>query len=460
MTGTYPRGAFSALREQVRTLEVATYTEGHEFNLAEERVKLCAWQEARFPPKCFPSSAAGRNWAGLSCQSLPGNDNLVVLSNQLWEQRFGRDPGIVGRSIELEGVNRPVLGVMPAEFRFPSTKTLFWIPLHVDPRENATYWRGDYMPVIGRLRPGFRLHQASAEIRLFQSRVGALFPWRMPAAWNADIDVVPLKNDMVSDVRARLLMLLAAVALVLLMHAPTSRILPCRAQRHGQKSWAFVPRWVRNADASSASSSTESLLLACLGGGLGLGMAAAGLRLFKAFFRQARPVLPKCTWTGAYFCFPAGSHCSLASSSELRPPLQTSRSAITQSVNSSERGSSTSVSQRLRNSLAVAEVAFAVLLVTAAGLLIRSFWALSHVKTGFQAEHVLTARITPNESFCSDTARCLSFYRSVLDKVQHEPGVNGAALVNTLPLNGRVAKRAVGIEGLSLPAGESSRSSG
>ena len=150
VTGTYPRGAFSALREQVRTLEVATYTEGHEFNLAGagEAVRLAGSHVSAEMFSVLGSRAElGRTF--LPGEDLPGNDNLVVLSNQLWEQRFGRDPGIVGRSIELEGVNRQVIGVMPAEFRFPSAKTLFWIPLHVDPREDATYWRGDYMPVIG-----------------------------------------------------------------------------------------------------------------------------------------------------------------------------------------------------------------------------------------------------------------------------------------------------------------------
>jgi predicted permease len=108
----------------------------------------------------------------------------------------------------------------------------------------------------------------------------------------------------------------------------------------------------------------------------------------------------------------------------------------------------------LRSSLAIAQVAFAVLLVIAAGLLIRSFWAISHVNPGFRAEHILTARLTPNESFCSDAARCLSFYRTVQDQVQAYPGTSGVALVNTLPLGGRVSKRSLDVENYDVPAGE------
>jgi putative ABC transport system permease protein len=109
-----------------------------------------------------------------------------------------------------------------------------------------------------------------------------------------------------------------------------------------------------------------------------------------------------------------------------------------------------SVSRGLRGSLAIAEVALSVLLVIAAGLLIRSFWALSHVDTGFRAEKVLTARITPDESFCSDPARCLASYRSLLDRVRTTPGIKSASLVNTLPLGGRVAKRSFDLEDFTV----------
>ena len=99
------------------------------------------------------------------------------------------------------------------------------------------------------------------------------------------------------------------------------------------------------------------------------------------------------------------------------------------------------------------EVGFAALLIISAGLLIRSFWALSHVDPGFRPEQLITARITPNQSFCSDPERCLAFYSSLIDQVQTSPGVRGAALVNTLPLGGRVAKRSVNVENYVSPTG-------
>ena len=218
VTGSYPNGGLVAMREQVHTMDVGAYAEGHDFNLTGmgEPVRLTGTLvSAQLLSILGTRPELGRTF--YPGEDRAGQDNSVVLSHALWEQRFGKDATIIGRSIQLEGVGRQVVGVMPASFGFPSAKADFWVPLHNDPANVVAYWAGDYMPVIGRLRPGFTIAQAHAEIRLFQSHVFALFPWKMPVAWNADVSVVPLQNGMVSDVRSRLLMLLGAVALVLLI---------------------------------------------------------------------------------------------------------------------------------------------------------------------------------------------------------------------------------------------------
>lgn len=218
VTGTYPRGAFVAMREQMHTIDVAAYFEGHEFNLTGrgEPVRLTGTLvSAELLSILGARPELGRTFE--RGEDIPGRDNYVILSHALWRQSFGSDSAIIGRSIEIEGVSRQVVGVMPADFRFPSTKTQIWIPLHNDPRSVFEYWAGDFMPVIGRLRPGATLQQAHSEIRIFQSHVFALFPWPMPASWNADVSVTQLQNGMVAEVRARLLMLLGAVTLVLLI---------------------------------------------------------------------------------------------------------------------------------------------------------------------------------------------------------------------------------------------------
>ena len=172
---TYPPGALAAMREQVHTMDVGGYSEGHEFNLTRhgEPVRLTSTLvSAELFSILGVRPELGRTF--YPGEDRAGQDNYVVLSHALWEQRFRRDATIIGRSIELEGVSREVIGVMPADFHFPSNKSQLWLPLHNDPRAQG-YWADDFMPVIGRLRPGATLQQADAEVRLFQSHVANCF---------------------------------------------------------------------------------------------------------------------------------------------------------------------------------------------------------------------------------------------------------------------------------------------
>jgi predicted permease len=450
VTGFYPRGAFAAMREQIRTMDVGAYAEGHEFNLTGlgEPVRLTGTMvSADLLSILGTRPELGRTF--YPGEDRAGQDTYVVLSHALWEQRFGKDPSILGRSVELEGVSRQVVGVMPADFRFPSAKTQVWIPLHNDPRSVPAYWAGDFMPVIGRLRPGFSVPQAHAEIRMFQSNVGALFPWQMPATWNADVSVVQLKNVLVSDVRTRLFMLLGAVALVLLIACANVANLTLSRAATREKEIGIRSALGARPQRLVRQLLTESVVLASAGGLLGLFVATAGLSLLKTALPADTPRLTDVHMDWRVLAFSAALTLFTGLVFGLAPALQSSRAALSETLNSGGRGAAISVSHRLRSSLAMGEIGFAVLLVVAAGLLIRSFWALSHVNPGFQSEHVFTAHITPDESFCSDPARCLTFYRNVLDRVQSAPGVKTVGLVNTLPLGGRVAKRSLEVEGFT-----------
>ena len=150
----------------MRALDVATYAEGHEFNLTGpgEPVRLAGtFVSAELFSVLNARPEKGRTF--YPGEDAAGQDNYVVLSHQLWEQRFAGDSTIIGRSIELEGVNRQVVGVMPESFRFPSAKTELWIPLHNDPRSVYEYWAGDFMPVVGRLHRDVGIAEARGEIR-------------------------------------------------------------------------------------------------------------------------------------------------------------------------------------------------------------------------------------------------------------------------------------------------------
>ena len=447
ITGTYPKGGVVAMREQMRTMDVAAYYEGHEFNLAGqgEPLRLTGTVvSAEFFSILGARPELGRTF--VSGEDVPGQDNYVVLSHALWQQRFASDPTIIGRPIQLEGVSRQVVGVMPADFRFPSSKTQIWVPLRNDPRNTILYWADDYMPVIGRLRPGATPEQARAEIRLFQSRVGALFPWQMPKDWNADISVLPLRSGMVADVRLRLLMLLGAVTLVVLIACANVANLTLARSATREKEIAVRTALGAGRRRILTQLLTESIALASLGGLLGLALATKGFSSLKAMLPADTPRLADAHIDWRVLVFTGGLAILTGLLSGLAPALQSSRKAPVETLRSGGRAGTLSLSPRLRNGLVVAEVAFAMLLVTAAGLLIRSFWALSHVNPGFRSEHILTARISPNQSFCNNSERCLAFYRTLLEQVRTSPGVDSAALVNTLPLGGRVAKRSLDVE--------------
>jgi predicted permease len=455
VTGTYPKGALVAMRAQMRTMDVGSYVEGQELNLTGlgEPVRLTgASVSAELFSILGASAELGRTF--YPGEDLPGQDNFVILSRALWEERFGGDTNILGKSIELGGVSRQVIGVMPAEFRFPSTKTQVWIPLHNDSRNTVNFWAGDFMPGIARLRPGSTIQQSQAEIRMFQSHVGRLFPWPMPASWNANVSVVPLQNGMVADVRARLLILLGAVGLILLIACSNVANLTLSRAATREKEIGIRSALGAGRHRITRQLLTESVLQALFGGLVGLALAKEGLALLKTVLPADTPRLAEAQIDWHVLVFTAALATLTGMVFGLAPALHSAGGLLTESLNSGGRGTSLSVSQRLRSGLVIAEVAFAVLLVTAAGLMIRSFWAISHVNPGFRAEHILTARITPNESFCSDAKRCLAFYRNVREQVQAFPGTSGAALVNTLPLGGRVSKRSLDVEGFVVPAGE------
>jgi len=456
ITGSYPRGAFAAMREQIRSAEVAAYAEGHEFNLtgSGEPVRLKAtlvsselFSVLGVAPRLGRAFQPG--------EDLAGHGQVLVLSNALWQGRFGGDPNIVGRVISLDGVPREVVGVMPPEFRFPSSATDIWVPLEIDPRNVISYWASDFMPVIGRLHDGVSVEQASAEARLFQSHVRALFPWPMSKGWNADVSVLPLQTAMVQDTRSRLIILLAAVALVLLIACANVANLTLSRESARAREIAIRASLGAGRNRIVRQLLTESLVIAAAGGVLGFLLAGLGLSVLKSSLPADTPRLSEVIIDWPVLLFTAALAVATGIISGLAPALQSVRTEPAGRLHTGGRGSATSISRSLRAALVIGELSLAVVLVCGAGLLIRSLWALSHVDPGFLSEHVVTAHITPNESFCNDVPRCVGFYRSLTGKVQSLPGVNGAALISTLPLNGRVSKRSVDIENDRTPPGES-----
>ena len=456
VTGSYPQGGVVALREQATTMDVASYAEGHDFNMTGwgEPLRLTGTiVSAELFSILGTPPALGRTF--VPGEDLAGRDQAVIVSHALWQQRFGSDPAVIGRSLTLDGVGHLIVGVMPAGFGFPSSRTELWKPLHIDSRRAETYWAGDYIPVVGRLRPGVSIEQAASEARLLQSRLPALFPWPMPSTWNADVSAVALRDDMVGDVRTRLLLLLGAVGLVLgIACANVANLLLSRgAIREGEIAvrvalGAGRLRIIRQL-------LTESVLLACAGAVLGMGLAASGLNLLKAALPADTPRLAEVSLDWRVLGFAAALAIAAAVIFGLAPSLHAARLTLTDSLKSGTRGGSAAGAQRVRRALVVAEVALAAMLLAASGVLIRSFWNLSRVNPGFGSERVLTMRISPNDTYCANADRCVSVHRAFLDRVRALPGLRDAAVINSLPLGGRISKRAVSVQGVVAGRNES-----
>jgi len=455
ITGPYPNGAFAAMRRELRTLDVGAYADGHFLTLTGRGmpVRLAGTRvSAELFSTLGVTPAIGR-WLRAGEDESP-NDRFAILSHASWQTRFGGDPLILGQSIELDGQPHEVVAVMPAAFEFPSRRTEVWVPLRLDPRNTARYWAGDFMPVIGRLRHGASLADAHAEIRLFQSRIGARFPWKMPAEWNKDVSAIPLHEALVGDVKTRFLIMLAAVAAVLLIacanvaNLSLSRAAARRREISIRSALGAAPRRV------AQQLITESIVLAFLGAGAGVLVAAEGLSVLKLVLPPDTPRLMETyvSWRALLFAgvLAIVTGCAFG----LAPVVQAARARLEGALDSGSRGSGSVVAAPLRAALTVAQVACAVLLLIAAGLLVRSLWALSRGDPGFHADQVVTARIAPAESVCGTADRCLTFYRELERQVQAAPGVRAAAFVNTLPLTGAIAKRSMVLAGYTVPEGK------
>ena len=292
---------------------------------------------------------------------------------------------------------------------------------------------------------------AHAEIRFFQSRIATRFPWKMPADWNQNVTVIPLRDALVGSVKARLLILIAAAALVLLTACANVANLSLSKAAARQREIGIRTAIGASPRRIARQLLTENIVLAFFGGGVGLLFAWQSLAVLKLVLPPDTPRLADVHLNWRVLVFTAVVSILTGCAFGIAPVLSALRLRLRTVLDSGGRGSSPVVAGPLRAVLTVAQIACAVLLVIAAGLLVRSLWSLSRSDPGFRRDQVVTARISPTESLCDTTERCLAFYHELDDKAQGATGVSGAALVNTFPLTGAVAKRSLEIEGFVVP---------
>jgi predicted permease len=433
----YPKGPLAMMQARSRTMDLVGYTDNEYFNLTGSGT----------PVRLTGNEVSANLFALLGCKAAlgrtfhkgenePGADQQVMLSHALWQQRFGSDPAIVGRSITLEGLNRQVVGIMPASFDFPSPKTQLWIPLRMDPRAIGDYWGSSYMALIGRLRADATLAQARSELASMTPAVLAAFPWRMPNDAFAHGTVMTLDEDLVGDSKPKLLILLGAVFFLLLIAcANVANLLLARSITRrkevaarvalGASRWRIIRQLL-----------TESVLLSAAGGLLGLLIASYGIRILKFTLLAGMPRIEGVDLDATVLLFTAFLTMLTSFVFGLIPARDSSNLNLMTTLKSGGERGGTATHDATRAMLVVGEIAISVVLVIAAGLCVRSLWKLSNVNPGFSTEHIIMARITPNQTFCDVPTRCFNFYSDLVSRARALPGVRDVAAVNDLPLSG------------------------
>jgi len=376
-------------------------------------------------------------------EDQPGHTHVVILSYRFWQEHFGANPDIVNHNITMDGQNYLVAGVMPASFRFPDFGQM-WTPMGWTDKEAAVR-NEHHSVVIARLKRGVTLQQAQAEMNTISSRLEQLYP-ADDKGWGAV--VVPLHRDMVSDVRPALLVLLGAVAFVLLIACANVANLALAKTFARQKEIAIRSALGATATRVVRQILTESVLLAGVGGVLGLVVAYFGQNLILAFLKNQLPASFTAGLDVKVLGFTLCLSLMTGVFAGLLPAMRLARSnvneALKQGLGRTDAGSG---SQATRRVLVVAEVALSLLLLVGAGLMIRSFQQLQNVAPGFESHGVLTMNAAIARAKFSEATGEINFFEQVLQRVRALPGVESAGVIDDIPLDTNGSHQPIQIEG-------------
>ena len=383
-------------------------------------------------------------------ENQPGNDAVAVITHSLWQRRFGGDPNILNKTIQLNSITRTIVGVMPERFNFPKGSEVY-APLAITP-ELARNRRSHSFYVIGRLRPGVSLQTAQAEIDTITTRLEKQYP---ETNTGLGANVYPIVKDTVRQYDTAIWISMAAVAFVLLIAcANVANLMLARASGRqkemalrsalGASRWRIIRQLL-----------TESVIVSLIGGTLGVLFAVWGIDALRAANPgEAARFAPG--WHNLGINLPVlGFTCALSLASGilfgLAPAWKVSKPNLNNALKDGGRQSASS-SSRLRGSLVVVEMALSLVLLIGAGLMVRSFLALLKTDQGFNHESLLTMNlILPVAKYGDDPQRA-AFYSDLVSRVKALPGVQSTGVVNYLPLGGANSSDYFLVEGVPEPA--------
>src|SRR5436853_2391722 len=414
-----------------------------------ERV-IGRWVTASFFPTLGVQPHIGRFFN--EAEDQPSAERVIVISYALWQRRYGGDETLIGRTVRYNGESWTVIGVMPADFDFYGTTNAnndFYMPLgRLTDQEYMHDRHSHTVMVTGRLRPGVSLERAQAEMQTIAAQLAEAHP---ESNIGNSVKLSSFLDDYVGDVRPALLVIMAAVAFVLLIACVNvANLLLARAASRqkeiavrlalGAGRWRIIRQLL-----------TESVVLAVLGGALGLLLAAWGIELLLRLNPDSLPRLEQITIDPRVLGFTLFVTLITGIVFGLAPALQTTRVDLQDALKEGSRAASGSTgSRRLRGALVITEIALSLVLLISAGLLLTSFRQLMQVDSGFDPHHVLTMRLRLPDIKYPEAAQTTGFLREVMGRVAALPGVQQVSVATGFPL-GRADEIGYWIEGQPEP---------
>jgi putative ABC transport system permease protein len=354
----------------------------------------------------------------------------AVLSYRLWQRQFSGDPGIVGKNLKLDGGDVAVIGVMPAAFEFPDPKVDLWLAHVLGPQVSGTR-QAHFLHGVGRLKQGITVEQADGELVAIAGRLRAQYP---ESNRNVSALVTSLRESEVGDIRRPLLVLMAAAGFVLLIScANVANLLLAQAASRqkemalrmalGARRWRIVRQLL-----------TEMIALAGSGGVLGLLLALWGVKFLVSLMPDTIAQAKSATVDVHVLIFALAVSLLTGLLFGLVPALHSSRPDLNEALKEGAGSGVGPARQRLRGLLVVAETALAIILLTGAGLLLRSFVRMSSIDPGFRTDHLLTFEVPLPFAKYPDTAKRAAFFDDLTQRLKALPGIESASATTIAPL--------------------------
>jgi len=419
---------------------------------APERIATCVTTASLFPVLGVPP-ALGRPL--MAEDEKPGVEPVAVIADELWRSYFGANPAAIGQLLQIDGIARRVVGVMPRGFTFPRPQTVAWLPVTIDPAHLAPK-KFNYFG-IGRLRPGVSRERAARELTALAQQlpeaVGGPFTRSSLKAWQLRVSVHDLLEDRVGDVKRTLWTLLVCAGLILLIAcANVANLILVRAEVRRREVAVRVALGASRGEVARIFL-IESILLALGGGAVGLGLATLGVRFLLRLQPPGIPRLEEVGIGGAVLMFTV---LVALLAGLLAGALAAARSVRLKLVSTLKEGGRSGLvghaAHRSRRTLAAVQVALALVLLVGATLMIKSFQRLQAVDPGFDPDGVLSVLLTLPRAEYKDASTVARFVRDVQERVRAVPGVRSAAVVSQLPLDGGSSSSNYVVEDHPLPA--------